>query len=153
MNKVSEDDKMRMVLSIGGLIMILWVMFAIYAIANPDTPIDKVLDAIAQVESDTGKHPDTYEIGPDGELGMYQITPIYVAEVNRILGGNIYALKDRKDNAKARNMTKIHISYHGKGQPIELWPALHRGGGSGIDKLSEPYMQEYMAKINKALEG
>ena len=42
-----------------------------------------------------------------GAAGILQLKPIYVKEVNRILGKNVYTNKDRYDKDKCKEMFEI----------------------------------------------
>ena len=46
-------------------------------------------------------------IGRDNDVGVLQITPIYVREVNRILGQQKYSLEDRFDKYKSIEMFEV----------------------------------------------
>ena len=66
----------------------------------------RLLDAIEQVES--GGDPNA--VGDGGRaIGAYQIWPIMVDEVNRILGEDKYTYKDRWDREKSREMCNIFL--------------------------------------------
>lgn len=59
--------------------------------------------AVMKVESG---HNQT-AIGKTNDVGVLQITPIYVKEVNRILGQNKYSLEDRFDKYKSIEMFEV----------------------------------------------
>ena len=59
--------------------------------------------ALMKVESD---HSTTI-IGKNDDAGVLQITPIYVKEVNRILGQQKYSLADRFDKYKSIEMFEV----------------------------------------------
>lgn len=80
-------------------------------------------------------------------VGAYQITKIYVDDVNRILGEDRYTYADRWDKEKSRAITSIVIQHYGKGD-IELMARSHR-------KPSDPYgegMDEYWEKVKAELD-
>lgn len=68
---------------------------------------DTLYDAICWVES-KGK---TNAVGKTNDLGIAQITPIYVKQVNKILGEERYSLSDRKCPTKSREMFEIYQNY------------------------------------------
>lgn len=68
---------------------------------------DALLSAIEWVES--RGNPDA--VGMLDELGILQISPIMVLEVNRILGEDKYTLGDRRDIAKSREMFWVYSRY------------------------------------------
>jgi hypothetical protein len=83
------------------------------SVANtrPTNPLDQVLDAIAQVESNGNPR----AIGDSGRaVGLFQIWEIYVREANRIQGRNKFTPKDRLDPNKSREMTRIVLEYWSK---------------------------------------
>lgn len=52
-------------------------------------------------------------IGDGGRaIGPGQMWPVAVAEVNRILGRNVYTLADRRDLAKVREMMTVTLAHH-----------------------------------------
>ena len=61
------------------------------------------VDAVMYVES---RH-NPIAIGRNNDAGVLQITPIYVEEVNRILGEKRYSLEDRFDKYKSIEMFTI----------------------------------------------
>ena len=54
--------------------------------AAPGSFIDDCLDYIVQAESRGGADPKCFrgEVGPAGERGAWQVTPIYVADIKRL---------------------------------------------------------------------
>ena len=82
--------------------LLLLVALAVQCHAQPDARIW----ALEQIES--GADPEA--IGDDGlAVGILQITPIMVAEVNRILGHQRYTLEDRKCVNCSRAMAAIAL--------------------------------------------
>jgi hypothetical protein len=61
------------------------------------------LEALSYVES---RGNDSL-IGSSNDVGRYQITPIYVKEVNRILRKDVYTLDDRYSKSKSEEMIYI----------------------------------------------
>ncbi len=115
---------------------------------------EDLLDALCWVESRC----DADAVCPDGCcVGAYQITEIYVDDVNRIYkkiadscGSEVYPVytyADRWDKDHSRQMTATLIQYYGKGD-IELMARSHR-------KPGDPYgegMDEYWEKVKARME-
>jgi hypothetical protein len=91
-----------------------------------------LINAIAFVESTNNPKAKNGQ-----SVGLLQITPIYVAECNRILGENKYTLADREDSVKSIEMFKIYTQYHSNVQNIEKTIHVHnpRGGQKYINKV------------------
>ena len=93
---------------------------------------------IIMIESSGNPNPPP---GKANDVGIVQITPIYLRECNRILGYDKYVLEDRKDHAKSIEMLKIHCGYWGKrsglmnkGTTLDkllVLGAIHHGGARG----------------------
>lgn len=76
-------------------------------VVPPEDPIGDVLDAIIEVES--GGDPNA--VGRDGELGILQIRPIMVEEVNRIIGSGEYSDMDRLSPSDSEQMFRVYSHY------------------------------------------
>ena len=70
----------------------------------------RFLTALAAIESNGNPQ----AIGAAGELGIYQITPICLKDCNRIMGREIWSLKDRLDPQKSRIMARLYLTYWGE---------------------------------------
>lgn len=112
-----------------------------------------LLRAIAAVESGGNDH----AVGDDGRaVGRYQITPIYLADVNRIAGTD-YTLSDRTDPVKSAEMVKIYLAHYGKryrritGRQItaEVLSRIHNGGPDGWRKQKT---EKYWRKVKEVAE-
>ena len=92
----------------------------------------ELINAIAFVESTNNPKAKNGQ-----SVGLLQITPIYVAECNRILGEERYTLRDREDSVKSIEMFKIYTQYHSNVQNIEKTIHVHnpRGGQKYINKV------------------
>ena len=110
--------------------------------------ISAILAYLVSVES--GGNPAA--VGDRGRaVGLYQIHPIYVADVNRIAGAR-YTLSDRTDPAKSREMVVIYLRHYGeryeritgKKATLEVLAAIHNGGPNGWKK---PKSTEYAKKM------
>jgi len=62
------------------------------------------------ISIESGGNP--HAVGDGGRaVGILQIRPVVVAEVNQILGEQKYQLQDRRDPAKSREMCRIYLTY------------------------------------------
>lgn len=89
----------------------------------------RLVAAIEKVES----RGNPAAVGDGGSaIGILQIRPIMVREVNRILGSQKYTLADRSDPAKSREMFWVFADHHGgtAEQIARRW----NGGGRGDKK-------------------
>ena len=68
---------------------------------------ESVIDYIWQRESRRGEDKRCWEIGPDGEYGEFQITPIFVRDVRRISGYEII----RSDYSSCVHGINIWLDY------------------------------------------
>lgn len=108
-----------------------------YVIIEPEekTDWDIFIDALIWQESrgnDTivGKYDDA------NSVGCLQITPIYVYEVNRILGDDIYTLEDRLSQDKSIEMFNIIQNYYNPDLDLQRAIEIHNPGAS-IDYYGE----------------
>lgn len=76
---------------------------------------DIFLAALIQVESE----------GKTNDVGILQITPIYVKDVNRILGEERYTLAERTDTEKSLEMFEILQSHYNPSKSIDKAIKLH----------------------------
>ena len=106
----------------------------------------RLLPAIEQVES--GGKSDA--VGDGGKaVGILQIHPIMVKDVNRILGEERYTLADRLDPAKSREMFRVYSDHYAKGdaeKAARCW-----NGGPGGHKKSATLA--YWGKVKAAMGG
>ena len=80
---------------------------------------------------------DPGQIGNNGDVGVFQCTPIYVEEVNRILrmeGKEEYSHLDAFDIDKSIEMFNIIQSYHNKEQSVSKAISQHNPKGIGYAK-------------------
>ena len=92
-------------------IMTMVIFLGMVLVAGPS---DKLLDAIAVVESHNNDHAVNVK---EAAVGRYQIRPGYIKEVNRIQRmkrGTLYEYKDRLDPVKARQMVRIYLGFWGE---------------------------------------
>ena len=98
------------------------------------TPIiqDSLIDAIIHVESRGDSM--AYNAGEDA-VGVLQIRPIMMREVNRLLGYNKYTLKDRWSKSKSIEMFNV-IKAHTTNPTNERLARNWNGGWKGYKKKS-----------------
>ncbi len=84
--------------------------------------------AIMKTESEF----DPSQIGATNDLGINQITPIFVSEVNRILGKEVYSHLDAFDIRKSIEMFNIVQGYHNKEHSISKTITVQNPGGASI---------------------
>ena len=76
----------------------------------------------------------------DGESeGILQITPIYVKEVNRILGKNKYTLYDRRNPLKSHEMFLVVQNYHNPEKDVKKAVKLHNKAGWYFEEVMDRY--------------
>ena len=113
-----------------------------------------LLPALAIVES--SGNPKAVN-AKENACGLYQIRPIYLADVNRILGKEAYTLDDRFDPQKSAEIVKIYLTHYGKvyqkqtgkTPTLEVLARIHNGGPSGWKKEST---KDYWKKLRNKLE-
>jgi hypothetical protein len=113
--------------------------------------IERIWNAIAEVES--ANNPSAYNPA-ESAVGIAQIRPIYIADLNRIVGRNHYRIEDAWDPAKSREMFLIYTGYWIERYRLPDTPEnrarIHNGGPRGYRKASTiPYWN----KVRAALEG
>lgn len=95
--------------------------------------------AIIRTESEF----NTLAVGKTGDLGIFQITPIYVKEVNRILGEERYIHTDAFDLNKSIEMFNIIQNHKNPQKDISKAIYIHNPGGDSIG---------YSVKVRKNME-
>jgi soluble lytic murein transglycosylase-like protein len=101
-----------------------------------ETLIAILLPILAAVES--GNNPNA--IGDNSRaVGILQIWPIMVKDVNRI-SGKAYTLQDRRSKAKSYEMATIYLKHYGKPNAEYLARAWN-GGPKGNKKTALPHLQ------------
>ena len=108
-----------------------------------------LIEALIWVES-RGKE-DAYCKREDA-VGVLQIRPIMVKEVNRILGligsTNIYTLEDRWNREKSIEMFNVVASYYHETSSYEKIARCWNGGPKGLQKKQT---KKYWRKVQKRL--
>lgn len=82
-------------------------------------------------------------VGKTNDWGIAQITPIYVKEVNRILGEDRYIHEDAFNPQKSHEMLNIMQNYHNPSNDIDKAIASHNPTASSA----------YSVKVRKAMES
>jgi hypothetical protein len=82
---------------------------------------DIFIQALIQVESE-GKED---AVGTKNDVGILQITPIFVKDVNRILGEDRYTLAERTDTEKSLEMFEILQGHYNPSKSIDKAIKLH----------------------------
>ena len=71
--------------------------------------------------------------------GILQITPIYVDEVNRILGKSKYTLYDRRNPLKSHEMFLVVQNYHNPEKDVKKAVILHNNGKRYFEEVMDRY--------------
>ena len=89
----------------------------------------------------------TNVIGTHNDVGILQITPIYVKEVNRLLKKEIYTLECRFDSIKSLEMFDVIQSHYNPSKSIDKAIKLHN------PKASENYGIRIKKKMNQLVNN
>jgi len=109
-------------------------------------PMERLLDAIAQVESRS----DPNAVGDSGRaIGVYQIHRCYWQDGTRILGVD-WTYRDASDPARARQVVRAYLRHYGRDRSLIDMARIHNGGPKGHEKRST---QDYARKIEAILNG
>lgn len=104
---------------------------------QPLTEWQTFILALIEIESDNNPKAK----GKTNDGGIFQITPIYIKEVNRLQCQKRYKLEDRYDIAKSIEMFTIINDSHNKTRNIDKAIKLHNPNASSI----------YSSKIKKKM--
>lgn len=98
---------------------------------------DRFVQALILVESEGNPNAK----GKTNDLGILQITPIYVADVNRIIKEERYTLDDRTDVQKSMEMFEIIQNHYNPEKEIDKAIRRHnpRAGKGYRDKIYRNY--------------
>jgi soluble lytic murein transglycosylase-like protein len=111
------------------------------------TTLSDVRTAIEHVESGG----DANAVGDNGlAVGILQIHPTMVEDVNRILGAKEYTLADRLDVERSREMFAVYTNHYTPCLDAEKVARRWNGGPRGDRKRATV---KYWRKVSKALEG
>lgn len=134
------------------LTLTLTVLCALLLIACPcaaERDLSKVRAAIEQVES--GGNPKAHNKAEDA-VGILQIRPTMVAEVNRILGREAYTLNDRWDATKSREMFKVYSEHWCKRRKDWSDEGVARRWNGGPNGHRKKATGAYWRKVKSALD-
>lgn len=119
-------------------------------VAVPTAPVTiwQLMDAISFVES--GNNPDA--IGDNGKaVGPFQIQPIMLDDVNRILGKEVFTLKDRYSLTKSRLIFLIYTTHYNCNQDASRIARDWNGGPNGHTKSATlPYYLKVHDALNRS---
>jgi hypothetical protein len=119
------------------------ILFILLTPAKAD--IEKLLDAIRQVESSGGT--DKRDGDNRAAVGDYQLHKIFVRDVNRILGEDRYTYDDRRDPEKSRTMARIWFTHYLKHWSFEKTVRWYNDG----KKWQSEKGRRYYEKVRKYL--
>ena len=109
------------------------------------TDVERLLDAIAAVESNRNPH----AIGDRGRaVGVYQIHKLYWQDGTRILGVD-WGYEEAKDPVKARQVVRAYLLHYGRGRSLLDKARIHNGGPRGYRKKATA---SYAQKVAQAME-
>ena len=113
--------------------------------ARDDDRMDRLLDAIAKVESRN----DPAAVGDTGRAaGVYQIHRSYWADATRILGVD-WDYREARDPHKARQVVRAYLRHYGDGKTLLDMARIHNGGPRGHKKTAT---LAYARKIEQVLD-
>lgn len=108
---------------------------------------EQVLNAIIFVESLSGEF--TYNRNEPEAEGILQQFPVYVRDVNRIIGKELYTLDDRNDPKKAKEMFWIYSKHYCPSLDPEKIIRIQCGGPDG---WKEDCTLKYLELVKNALK-
>ena len=117
-------------------------------------PMSRLVAAIAQVES--GGWAMAHNKSEDA-VGILQIRPIMVREVNRILGSETFTLRDRWSPERSQDIFRIYVEHWARRHPTivanlgfeEHAARIWNGGPEGCSKEST---NEYWRRVKAAMK-
>ncbi len=112
--------------------------------ATDDEPMERLLDAIAHVESRN----DPNAVGDSGRArGVYQIHRLYWEDGIRLLGVT-WSYADATDPIKARQVVRAYLRHYGRGRDLLDLARIHNGGPAGYKKAAtRPYADKVEAVL------
>jgi len=100
---------------------------------------NRLISAIIYVESKN----DSMAIGTKNSIGCLQITPIYIAQVNKLLDKKKYRLKDRFNKRRSIEIFNLYQEHFNPEKDIDLAIKLHN------PRASHLYRDSIMCKYNE----
>ena len=105
----------------------------------------KLLNAIEHVESNHR----AYAVGDRGKaVGSFQIHPVTIQDVNRIVKYQKYKLSDRYNRDKSRAICSVILWHYEKNKTPE---AMARRWNGGTNWQSKPATKAYWQKVRKEM--
>lgn len=92
---------------------------------------------------------DTLAVGKKGDWGVYQITPIYVEDANRIIGEEKYIHEDAFSPEKSNEMFGIVQGHYNPDKDIEKAIALHNPTATVAYSLEVRRNMEWVREYEK----
>jgi soluble lytic murein transglycosylase-like protein len=127
-------------------LLILVPVMEARAAAGGDGDLERLLDAIARVESRS----DPNAVGDHGRAaGTYQIHRRYWEDGTRILGVD-WPYADARDPQKARQVVRAYLSHYGRGKSLLALARIHNGGPQGHEKRAT---LDYARRVEAALDS
>lgn len=81
-------------------------------------------------------------------VGVLQLKPIFVEDVNRILGRTEFALPDRECRVKSIRMARIWLEHYGQPEwTIQDYARAFRTGPSTVGTPAEPAIADYCQRV------
>jgi len=118
--------------------------FLLLGVASAAPDLNDLIDALCIVESSNNPN----AIGDGGQaVGILQIHPIMIRDVNRILGRDAYTLRDRLDPAKSRMICRVYLSHYGG--TVEEMARKWNGGPRGHTKQATVRYWEKVRRVMK----
>jgi len=118
--------------------------------------IDTILPAIAWVESNNGANVESELSRAENSVGVYQIRPIMVRDVNRILElqgkSQRYTNQDRHDRQKSEKMFRIYSTWYANHYNDWTYEGLARRWNGGPQGHRIESTTEYWNKVRKAMD-
>lgn len=138
---VSELEGMALITLFCGVLVLL-IAGSLYAQEDPEpAPVPEKISVVQLLRQQHGDELTDWQVlqlaiaytesrfnpsavGKAQDSGILQITPIYVAEVNRIAGTD-YVLQDAFDTGKSLEMWDLMQAHYNEGRDLERAIALH----------------------------
>lgn len=121
---------------------------SISAVKSGEYPLQRVMDAIIQVESKG--NPKAHNRNGDC-AGILQITPVLVKEANQILRAKKskkrYTLADRYNAVKSKEMFRMIQAKYNPGNDEEKAMRIWNGGPTYSVRATNGYMRKVKAKL------
>ena len=112
--------------------------------------LDEAWRRVFAVESSNGQDPRAFVENHARALGIAQITPVMVRDVNRILRAPVFSLDDRLDWAASREMFRVAQEHYNRGESVETMCRFWLRGPSRkrqYDKHGDEYWAACQRKV------